>query len=147
MRKYRLETAVGLFVLLGVISLGYLSVRLGKLDIVGDNSYEVYANFDKAGGVKSGASVEVAGVDIGRVKDVRLGEDYQAVLKLAIRSDVRIPEDAIASIKTKGLIGEKYVQISPGASEEYVPPGGEITETESSVDIEELVSKFVFGKI
>lgn len=147
MRKINLEAAVGIFVLIGLFSLTYLSVRLGRLEVIGGEQYVVYAKFERAGGVKPGSVVEIAGVEVGKVKSVSLDEDYLARIGLAINRDVSIQDDAIASIKTKGLIGEKYVQISPGGSEELLSEGGEILDTESAVDIEGLISNYVFGKI
>lgn len=147
MRKINLEAAVGVFVLIGLFSLTYLSVRLGRLEVIGGEQYVVYAKFERAGGVKPGSVVEIAGVEVGKVKSVSLDEDYLARIGLAISRDVSIQDDAIASIKTKGLIGEKYVQISPGGSEELLSEGGEILDTESAVDIEGLISNYVFGKI
>ncbi len=88
----------------------------------------------------------IAGVEVGRVKSVAL-EDYQARVVLSLTSNVKVQEDAIASIKTKGLIGEKYVEITPGGSEEIIPPGGRIRDTQPAVDLERLISNFVFGKI
>ncbi|MDX1763304.1 MAG: outer membrane lipid asymmetry maintenance protein MlaD [bacterium] len=146
MKKINLETAVGLFVVLGIVALGYLSIRLGGLETFGKGRI-LYAEFEKAGGIKPGASVEIAGVEVGKVKSIRLNEDYQALLELSVKEDIEIQEDAFASIKTKGLIGEKYVMITPGGSEEIIGHSGKIRETESAVDIEELISKYVFGKI
>ena len=146
MKKMNTEVVVGFFVLLGILALGYLTIRLGKLEIVGGNTYSVQAEFEKVGGIKPGASVEIAGVQVGTVKGVKL-DKYQALLDLSLHSGVKIQEDAIASVKTKGLIGEKYIQITPGASEKLVPPGGKIRDTESALDMEELISKYVFGKI
>lgn len=146
MKKMNTEIVVGFFVLLGILALGYLTIRLGKLEIVGGNTYNVQAEFEKVGGIKPGASVEIAGVQIGTVKSVKL-DKYQALLDLTLHTGVKIQEDAIASVKTKGLIGEKYIQITPGASEKIVPPGGKIRDTESALDMEELISKYVFGKI
>lgn len=146
MRKFDLELAVGIFVIVGLICLGYLSINLGKIEFFGTGYYVVRAEFERAGGIKPGASVEIAGVEIGRVKSIKL-ENYQAVLLLSIRNDVRIQEDAIASIRTKGIIGEKYVQISPGGSEIFITDGGRIRETESALDLEELLTKYIFGKI
>lgn len=147
MRKINLEAAVGIFVLIGLFSLTYLSVRLGRLEVIGGEQYVVYAKFERAGGVKPGSVVEIAGVEVGKVKSVSLDKDYLARIGLAISRDISIQDDAIASIKTKGLIGEKYVQISPGGSEELLSDGGEILDTESAVDIEGLISNYVFGKI
>jgi phospholipid/cholesterol/gamma-HCH transport system substrate-binding protein len=145
-KKYDLEIAVGIFVLIGVLALGYLSVRLGKLEVVGTAGYTVYAEFANAGGVKSGTGVEIAGVEIGKVKSVKL-VNYAARAELWINKGVKLQDGVIAAIKTKGLIGEKYIQIMPGGSERFIVDGGRIRETESAIDIEELVSKYVFGKV
>lgn len=147
MRRFDIEMAVGIFLLIGIFALGYISIRLGRLEVIGVKGYTVYAEFEKAGGVKPGAVVEIAGVEVGKVKSVRLSEDYQAVVEIRIEKDINIQEDAIASVKTKGIIGEKYIQITPGGSEKNVPDGGKIRETESSIDFEEIISKYVFGKV
>jgi phospholipid/cholesterol/gamma-HCH transport system substrate-binding protein len=146
MKKFDLEFAVGLFMIIGILCLGYISVKLGKMEILGDKGYEIEAVFSNSGGLKTGSSVVIAGVDVGRVKDVRL-DDYQARIVLNLPFTVKIQEDAIASIKTKGLIGEKFVEITPGGADELVEPGGRIRDTQSAVDFEELISNYVFGKI
>ncbi|OGP67131.1 MAG: outer membrane lipid asymmetry maintenance protein MlaD [Deltaproteobacteria bacterium RBG_13_53_10] len=146
MKRFNLELAVGLFIIAGIVCLGYLSVRLGKMEILGERGYEVYAFFSNTGGLKAGAPVEIAGVDVGRVKNINL-ENYQARVALNLPSNLKIQEDAIVSIRTRGLVGEKYIEITPGGSENVVRPGQRIRETQGSVDLEELISKFVFGKI
>lgn len=140
------ELAVGIFLIIGIFSLAYISIKLGKLEVLGSQGYTLYAEFEDAGGVKPGASVEIAGVQIGKVKNITL-DNYQALVEFTISKNVEIQEDAIASIKTKGLIGEKYVQISPGGSEKFLRNGEKIRETESAIDVEELISKYVFGKV
>lgn len=147
MKKFDLELAVGFFLIVGILCLGYISVKLGKLEVIGSDYYTVYADFAKAGGIKPGSSVEIAGVEVGKVKSIRLDKDYQASVGLEISTGVKLQEDSIASIKTKGLIGENYVQITPGGSDKILAEGGKIRETESAVDIEELISKYVFGKV
>lgn len=147
MKRENLEIAVGIFVLIGIVALGYLSFRLGKIDMFTRGYYTVYAEFDKVGGIKKGSVVEIAGVPVGSVERVTLNEKYHAVVEMKILNSVKLPDDSIASIRTKGLIGEKYVQITPGASEQYIAHNGRIRETESSIDIEEVLSKYVFGKI
>jgi phospholipid/cholesterol/gamma-HCH transport system substrate-binding protein len=142
----RMELGVGLFMVVGIVALAYLSVNLGRVDIMGQRGYVVYADFPSVGGLKSGAAVEIAGVSVGRVQSIGL-KDYQARVTLRIDSDVKLQTDAIVSIKTKGLIGEKFVLISPGGSDKIVPAGGRLTEVEAPVDIEELISKYVFGKV
>ncbi|MBC8419919.1 MAG: outer membrane lipid asymmetry maintenance protein MlaD [Proteobacteria bacterium] len=146
MKKFDLEFAVGLFMILGILCLGYLSIKLGKMEVLGGEGYEIEAIFSNSGGLKAGSSVVIAGVDVGRVKRIVL-DDYQAKVVLNLPLNVKIQEDAIASIKTKGLIGEKYVEITPGGAEELLKPGGRIRDTQSAVDFEELISKYVFGKI
>jgi len=146
MRRFNLEMTVGFFMLMGILALAYISINLGRLELFGDDWYKVYAFFDRAGAVRPGTSVEIAGVRVGEVEKVEL-EDYRAKLTLKIRKDVRLQEDAIASIRTKGLIGEKYIEITPGASERFIEPGGVIRETESAVELEELLLKYAIGKI
>ncbi len=143
----RLEVFVGLFVLVGILSLAYISVRFAKMELFGMRGYRVYAEFVKVGGLKPGAPVEIAGVQVGRVKRITLTEDYLARVEMIIDHKVKLQKDAIVSIKTKGLIGEKYIEITPGGSEDLVAEGETLRETESAVDIEEIISKFVFGKV
>jgi|SRR5208283_1321773 len=147
MKKYDAELSAGLFLLLGIIALAFISIRLGRFDVTGRGEYTLYAEFEKAGGVKTGAAVEIAGVEIGKVKSIRLDKNYEAMLALVINDKVKIQEDAIASIKTKGLIGEKFVQISPGGSDKVLTNGGRIRETEAPIDIEEAISKYIYGKV
>ena len=147
MKKFDLELAVGFFLLIGILCLAYISIKLGRLEVIGGKYYTISAEFSNDGGIKPGSSVEIAGVEVGRVKRVMLGKDYQATVELEIKENVKIQDDAIASIKTKGLIGERYVQITPGGSEKILSNGGKIRETESAVDIEEIISKYVFGKV
>ncbi|HIJ59564.1 MAG TPA: outer membrane lipid asymmetry maintenance protein MlaD [Nitrospirae bacterium] len=147
MKKFDIELSAGIFMIIGILCLCYISIKLGKLEVIGSSGYIVYANFDKSGGLKAGAVVEIAGVEIGKVKSISLSKDYQALVELSIKKDIVLQEDAIVSIKTKGLIGEKYVQITPGGSDNKVSPLGTLRETESAVDVEELISKYVFGKV
>lgn len=147
MKKFDIEIAAGLFVLIGIFSLGYMSVKLGKLEVIGKQGYTVYADFERAGGLRTGATVEIAGVEIGRVREIALNNDYQARLELVINQGIQLQDDAIASIKTKGLIGEKYVQITPGGSDRLIAPGGTIHDTEAAIDFEDLISKYIYGKV
>jgi len=147
MKKLDLELAVGFFLLLGILSLAYISINLGKLEIMGKRGYTVYAEFDKAGGIKPNAVVEIAGVDVGTVKSVGITPHYRARVELSIDPSIKLQEDVIASIKTKGLIGEQYIEISPGGSDRLIESGGMIRDTESAIDLEELISKYVFEKV
>lgn len=146
MRKFDLELGVGLFMIAGILCLGYLSVRLAKMEVFGQKGYNIQAEFSNVGGLKTGASVVIAGVDVGRVTSVKL-DNYQALVSLHLPDGLKIQEDAIATIKTKGLIGEKYVAITPGGSDQIIKPGGRIRDTEPAVDLEQLISSYVFGKL
>ncbi len=146
MDRAKVNLAVGVFVVLGVLALGYLSIKLGRVALLAGGGYNVIADFPSVGGLRVGASVEIAGVEIGRVESIGLA-DYQARVTLHLNSGVQLQEDSIASIKTKGLIGEKFIRISPGASEKLIKPNGRIREVEAPVDLEELISKYVFGKV
>ncbi|MDR3555814.1 MAG: outer membrane lipid asymmetry maintenance protein MlaD [Syntrophobacteraceae bacterium] len=143
--RKRLEFGVGLFIILGLFCLGYLSFTLGNLGF-GNDSYVVKAVFSTVSGLKSRAQVMMAGVSIGEVKDIRLKNDRAEVL-MSIQKKVKLEDDSIASVKTMGIIGDKYVSITPGASDTYLKNGGVIMETEAPLDIESLISKFVFGSM
>jgi phospholipid/cholesterol/gamma-HCH transport system substrate-binding protein len=148
MKKATLETGVGIFVLIGLICIGYLTIKLGKMELLGDNFHYYNARFFSVSGLRSGAIVEMAGVEIGQVNSISLDTDrFVANVELKVKKDVKLTEDVIASIKTAGLIGDKYIKLSPGGSDIYLNPGDAIIETESAMDIEELISKYVFGSI
>ena len=146
MERVRVNIVVGLFMVLGIVALGYLSIQLGRVSFLGGRGYVVLVDFPSVGGLKAGSTVEIAGVEIGRVDSIGL-DNYQARVKLRVQEGVKLQEDSIASIKTKGLIGEKYVRISPGGSDKIIQPGGKIREVEAPVDFEELLSKYIFGKV
>jgi phospholipid/cholesterol/gamma-HCH transport system substrate-binding protein len=142
----RSEFIVGIFVLVGFLCLGYLAIKLGKLEVLGDSGYTLYADFPTVAGLRRGDPVEIAGVRVGRVEALSLSDD-RARLKLRLEPEVKIQEDAIASVRARGLIGDKFVLISPGGSDKIIPPGGKIRETESPPDIPDLIGKIVGGDL
>ncbi len=146
MERGKLELVVGIFVLVGVVCLGYLAIKLGKLELVGGNYYELQADFSSTSGLKKGASVEIAGVQVGRVKSIGLKED-QAQVVLAIQDHIPVYNDAIASIRTRGIIGEKYMELSPGGAGEALHHGGTIMDTEAGIDLEQVISQFIHGNV
>ncbi|MBM4125754.1 MAG: outer membrane lipid asymmetry maintenance protein MlaD [Nitrospira sp.] len=146
MEKTKLELIVGVFVLAGIVCLGYLSMKLGKLELISGDIYEVEAPFNSASGLKPGATVEIAGVEVGRVKSILLKND-QAVVRLAVHNEIKLYSDTFASIKTRGIIGEKFLALSPGGGGDPLQAGGTIRDTESGLDLEELVSQYVHGKV
>ncbi len=139
------EITVGIFMIIGIFALVYLSVSLGKVSLLGSSDYRATALFDSITGLRTGATVEIAGVQVGKVTGISL-EDDMALVGLSIRKGVRVTDDTIASIRTKGVIGEKYIKLTPGGSDEYLEDGGSIIDTESSISLEELISKYIFEK-
>ncbi len=146
MKRFDLELAVGVFFLIGIACLAYLSIKLGRMEVIGQRGYVVSAKFSNVGGLKKGAGVEIGGVEVGRVKDINLDpEDYTAVVTLLLNSGVKLSDDSIAAVKTKGLIGEKYVSITPGASERVIPPGDRIRETQPPFDLDDVIGRLIYG--
>lgn len=148
MQKYAHETVVGIFVVIGLVCVGYMTAKLGNVSLFGDDSYTLYARFNSVSGLRVGNAVEMLGMEIGKVAGFKLDQDdLLAMVELRIKPDIKIYDDAIASIKTAGLIGDKYVSIDPGGGEDLLKPGATITETESPVDIGELIGKYAFGDV
>jgi len=148
MKKYSLETLVGIFVVIGLLCVAYMTVKLGKVSLFGDNYYSLYARFGSVSGLREGSPIEIDGIEVGRVARLTLDQERQLpFVTLKIRKDVRVYDDASAAIKTAGLIGDKFVKIDPGGGGEVLKPGGTITETTSATDIEELISKYAFGDV
>jgi phospholipid/cholesterol/gamma-HCH transport system substrate-binding protein len=146
--KYSKETWVGVFVLAGILCVGYLTVKLGKMEIFSQDAYTVSARFANVSGLRAGADVEMSGVPVGKVGSITLDQDNgAAVVQFQIDNGIMLTDDVIASVKTSGLIGDKFVKMSQGGSPDILEPGDFITETESTVDIEELVSKYAFGDV
>src|SRR6059036_1448342 len=146
MDRRRGTTAWGISAFWGTGRSGIFSISLGQISFLGAGGYNVTADFPSVGGLKAGSSVEIAGVEIGRVQSIGLA-NYQARVTLRLQPGIKLQEDSIASIKTKGLIGEKYIRISPGGSDKIIGPNGKIREVEAPVDFEELLSKYIFGKV
>ncbi|MBU0908293.1 MAG: outer membrane lipid asymmetry maintenance protein MlaD [Proteobacteria bacterium] len=148
MKKNNIEFVVGVFLILGFLAFAYISLQFGEFSIFSKGqNYTLLADFDNVSGLKKGAVITIAGVSVGKVSNIRLTKEQRAEVSLYLSNDVEITEDAIASIKTQGIIGDKYIRISQGGSETYLKEGGAITDTESAVDIEDLISKYIFGKV
>ncbi|MDX8387642.1 MAG: outer membrane lipid asymmetry maintenance protein MlaD [Ghiorsea sp.] len=146
MNEYKkIEMVVGIFVLIGVMSITWLAVQLGQVGGLGNSGYKITAVFDDVGGVRQGSDVMLAGVSIGQVTSVALKDNAEAEVMLRINDGVQLSIDATASVRTKGLIGEKFVRINQGSEEEYLVAGDEFEDTESSINIEDLISKYMFS--
>lgn len=139
------EISVGLFMILGMACLVYLSVNLGGVALFGADTYTIEASFRSVEGLEPGASVEIAGVPVGKVKQIRL-EENDAKVVMEIRHPARIPDDTIASVRTKGIIGDKFIKLSPGWSDDFLSDKDFLLDTESAISIEELINKYLFDK-
>jgi len=145
MKRFSIELVVGLFMIAGFLAFFYLAVKMGDLSLFGNDRYTVQARFTNTSGLKEGAYVEMAGVRVGKVASIQFDpEGYESILVLSIPRTVKLQEDTIASVRTAGIIGDKYIKLAPGGLDDYIEEGGEIIETESSLDIEELISKYMF---
>lgn len=148
MKKYSMETTVGIFVVITLLCVAYLTLKLGDVSFLGDNSYSVFAKFTSVSGLKVGSPVEMLGMEIGRVAGFTMDQkDQVAVAELKVGNEVKIYNDAIASIKSAGLLGDKYVNIDAGGGGDLLEPGGTISETEPPMDFMELISKYAFGDV
>jgi phospholipid/cholesterol/gamma-HCH transport system substrate-binding protein len=146
MKQYNIELSVGAFVLLGIAAIVWFAIQAGAGMAIG-GSYEVNARFTNVGGLRPGNQVFIAGVPVGRVEKIDLNSQYAAIVHMNVREDVRLPTDTIASVKTSGLIGDKFIALAPGADSRNLAPGGMITDTESVMDLESLIRRFAFGNV
>jgi phospholipid/cholesterol/gamma-HCH transport system substrate-binding protein len=148
MQKTSIEMAVGIFMLIGIACVGYLTIQLGKMQWLGDNFYALDARFKSAEGLKTGSQIDIAGVQVGQVGSIQFDPKRQmALVQLKIQKNIVLTDDVIASVKTSGLIGDRYIKLTPGGSDVVLKPGDQITDTESAIDFEDLISKYVFGKV
>lgn len=144
--RYAVETSVGVFVFVTLLCVGYLTIQLGELDFLRTDTYPVKARFNSVSGLKVGNEVQIAGVSVGKVENIELQKDrFVAIVTMSIDQDVSLSDDSMAAVKTSGLIGDKYISISPGGSGMTLEPGDMIIDTQSPIDVEELVGKYVFG--
>jgi len=148
MKKYSLETIVGIFVVAGLLCVAYMTVKLGKVSLIGDEYYSLYAHFASVSGLRVSNLIEIEGIEVGRVERLSIDQEKQmAVVELKIKKGINVYDDASVSIKTAGLIGDKFIDIDPGGAGGVLKPGGSITETTSPIDIEDLISKYAFGDV
>ncbi len=148
MKKYTMETTVGVFLVFGLILIGYMTVKLGHVAWLGNDNYLLFARFTTVGGLRVGSPVNMLGIEVGRVGGLTMDQkDQKAVVEIRIRKDIKVYEDAIASIKTEGLIGDMYLSIDPGGSGKLLGPGGTIIDTQPPVDMVDLIGKYAFGEV
>ena len=148
MKKYTMETTVGIFIVIGLLCVGYMTVKLGHFSLLGDSSYSLFARFTSVTGLRTGSLVYISGIEVGRVKKLTMDQESQKALsEIRILNGIKVYDDAIASIKTEGLIGDMYLSIDPGGGGTLLKPGGTIIETQPPVDISGVISKYAFGDV
>jgi phospholipid/cholesterol/gamma-HCH transport system substrate-binding protein len=148
MKRYAMETAVGIFVVFGLLCVGYMTVKLGHVSLFGENTYPLFARFTSVSGLRAGSSVTMYGIEIGRVEKLSMDQkDGMALVGMEIHRGIKIYDDALASIKTEGLIGDRYLSIDPGGAGSLLKPDGVITDTQPPVDLNELIGKYAFGEV
>ena len=148
MRNKSADVLAGIFVIIGLVCMGYLAIKMGKMEVLGNDGYTVYARFTSIAGLRAGADIEIAGVRVGRVTSIGLDQKRDmAMVSLHINNGVELYDDALASVRTSGLIGDKYILLSPGGSGDPLKDGDEVSDTESALDLESMIGKFIFGKV
>jgi len=148
MKKYSKETVVGIFVVIGLFCIGYMTVKLGNVGFLGDNTYSLFAKFNTVTGLRQGNPVNMLGLEIGKVEKFTLDQENQQVkVEFKINKGIEIYDDAIVSVKTEGLIGDKYVSVDPGGGGDLLASGDSITDTNSPTSIMDLISKYAFGDV
>ncbi len=146
--KYTMEISVGVFVLITLLCVGYLTIQLGQMQFMGGNYYTINARFNNVAGLGEGNEVRVSGVQVGRVQDIELKDKlYRVNVSMGIKKELKLSKDSSASIKTSGLIGDKYISITPGGSPDNLKPGDVIVDTQPPLDIKEMLGKYVFGDV
>ena len=148
MNSKKLDFTVGVFVLVGLLTIVYMAVQIGGSRFLGSNTRVVEAVFSNIGGLSSGSNIMIAGVKVGTVGPITLDQErLKARVELRINSEIDLFFDATASIKTNGLIGDKYISIYPGDPSMGMDLEGPIVDTQSAIDIEGLISRFAFGDV
>lgn len=144
MNRSLIETVMGAVVL--IVAVIFVLFVYDKRTVSAGDGYDVVASFDNISGISAGSDVRIGGIKVGTVSSLVLNnETYRPKMTLRLKSDVKLPDDSSASISSEGLLGGKFVQLSPGADDRMLEPGGEIRFTQSSVNLEEMIGKFMFS--
>ena len=141
--SYIRDMVVGLFVFAGLCAIGYLSVALGGVSYGGPEQMTLFASFDEIGGLAPRSQVVIGGVKVGQVKSIALDGDFRARVTLTVEATLELPDDSGASILTSGVLGDQYLALEPGGSDEFLKSGDEISYTQSAVVLERLIGKLV----
>lgn len=138
------EVIIGTVVLLCALIFLYSSTKSAK--ITAPTGYSLIAKFDNASGIEAGSDVSISGVKVGTVNNYSLDpQSYRAVIEFSVKNNIKLPIDSSIKITSSGLLGSKYLEISPGSDEEFLVAGSEVLFTQSSISLEELLGKFLFS--
>ena len=148
MKKSAIDVWVGLFVTIGILAMLFLALKVGNMSAVSfAPTYTVSARFDNIGGLKPRAPVKSAGVVVGRISTIQFDDTtYQATVTMTIEKAYQFPKDSSAKILTSGLLGEQYIGLEAGGDEQMLADGGKITQTQSAIVLENLISQFLYNK-
>ena len=145
MTRNLLETLLGAVVL--IVAIGFLAFAYNSSQVKESGGYELLARFDKIDGLERGSDVRISGIKVGTVLDQTLDpETYRAEVRFSVRDDVRLPADTSAAVVSNGLLGGKYLALVPGGDIEMLEPGGEVTLTQSAVNLEDLIGHMIFSQ-
>ena len=139
------DLAVGAFVLLGLVAIGYLSLQVGGLSLRPEGGLTLTARFDDIGGLSARSPVKIAGVRVGRVQSINLDDDLRARVRMDLDPTLELSIDTAAAIRTSGLLGDQFIALEPGAEDALLEPGEEFTFTESAWNVDALVGALVHG--
>src|SRR5687768_12844512 len=144
----KIEFTVGIFVTVGVLAVAFLAVSVGNGRLSMPNTSLFSARFTNVNGLKTGSTVRIAGVTVGEVKTIELKPaDLTALVTFRLESSLKLDDDTVAAIRSSGLLGDKFIALKPGASGTALKPGALIVDTESTVDLEDLIARFAFGSV
>lgn len=141
---------VGVFVLIGLLCVAYMTIKLGRMEFFSEEGFELKARFTNVSGLRVGADIEMAGVPVGKIAAINLQRtetETVAMVTLRFDQDLQLPDDTIASVRTAGLIGDKFIEVAPGGSMDILQAGDTISDTEPAVDLGALISKYAFGSV
>ncbi len=137
------DLIVGLFVLVGLGAIAYLSLSVGGVSYKGPKGFVLFADFDEIGGLKARAPVVISGVKVGEVTGITLADDYRARVHFNLDPTLKLPADTSASIVTSGVLGDRYVSLQPGGDDQLLKPGDRIEFVESAVILERMLGKLI----
>jgi phospholipid/cholesterol/gamma-HCH transport system substrate-binding protein len=148
MNSHKIQITVGIFVFVGLAALSVLAIAMGAGRLSAPDSHVLVARFTNVNGLKAGSPVRIGGVTVGEVKKLALKvDDMSAMVTFKVESQIKLGDDTVAAIRSSGLLGDKFIALKPGASTTLLKDGAVIVDTESTIDLEDLIARFAFGSV